>query len=44
MSPSYFITGLFVLSLLFQTSVPVFAEASTSLKKLLQPHRPVGTR
>lgn len=37
MSPSYLITGFFVLSLLFQTSVPVFADASTSLKSYYSP-------
>lgn len=37
MSPSYFIIGLFVLALVFQTSVPVFAGASTSLKSYYSP-------
>jgi len=38
MSPSsYVINGLFVLTLLFQTSVPVFADASTSLKSYYSP-------
>ena len=37
MSPSYVITSLFVLTLLFQTTAPVFAEASTSLKSYYSP-------
>ena len=37
MSPSYVINGLFVLTLLFQTTAPVFAEASTSLKSYYSP-------
>jgi hypothetical protein len=37
MPPSYVISGLFVLTLLFQTSVPVFADASTSLKSYYSP-------
>ena len=37
MSPSYVINGLFVLTLLFQTSVPVFADATTSLKSYYSP-------
>jgi hypothetical protein len=37
MPPSYVINSLFVLTLLFQTSAPVFAEASTSLKSYYSP-------
>jgi len=37
MSPSYVITSLFVLTFLFQTTAPVFAEASTSLKSYYSP-------
>jgi hypothetical protein len=37
MPPSYVITSLFVLTLLFQTSVPVFADATTSLKSYYSP-------
>ena len=38
MPPSYVISSLFVvLTLLFQTSVPVFADASTSLKSYYSP-------
>jgi hypothetical protein len=37
MSPSYVINSLIVLTLLFQTSVPVFADASTSLKSYYSP-------
>lgn len=37
MPPSYVINSLFVLTLLFQTSVPVFADATTSLKSYYSP-------
>lgn len=37
MRPHYVINSLFVLALLFQTSAPVFAEASTSLKSYYSP-------
>ena len=37
MPPTYVIIALFVLTLLFQTGVPVFAEAATSLKSYYSP-------
>ena len=37
MSPSFVITSLFVVTLLFPTNTPVFVDASTSLKSYYSP-------